>query len=362
MRLFQNSGLYPSYLRHFDRLAADAASFDDRLRLFLDDRFGALHFLQPVLDGSPDAFFTNGDDSVLQKYWARENGMPSSSALEDVLIAQIEHHRTDVLYNIDPIRYGSDFVRKLPGCVKKSICWRAAPSGGADLSAYGAVVGNFPSILEDWRSKGCRVASFFPAIDPVMDGYGRGDRPIDVLFVGGYSRHHSRRARVLERVADLAAARNVVFCLDASRLTRLAETPLGFLPPLKKHRRPRAIAEIAKAPVFGRQLYELIGQSKIVLNGAIDMAGEDRGNMRCFEAMGCGALLVSDAGHYPEGMEPDATITVYSSPEQAAALIEQRLADSAGSSGIASLGRERVVGAYSKSLQWRHFVDLAGRL
>lgn len=74
MRLFQNSGLYPSYLRYFDRLAVGAVRFDDRLRLFLNDRFGALHFLQPVLDGSPDAFFTNGDDKTLQKYWARETG------------------------------------------------------------------------------------------------------------------------------------------------------------------------------------------------------------------------------------------------------------------------------------------------
>lgn len=362
MRLFQNSGLYPSFLRQFDRFAVGAAGFDDRLRLFLDDRFGALHFLQPVLDRSPDAFFTNGDDRTLQKYWAQENGMSLSSTLEDILIAQIEHHRTDVLYNIDPVRYASAFVRKLPGCVKKTVCWRAAPSGDADLSAYGAVVGNFPSILEDWRSKGCHVASFFPAVDPVMDQYGRGERPIDVLFVGGYSRHHSRRAKILERVADLAATRNVVFCLDASRLTRLAESPLGFLPPLKKHRRPSAISRIAKAPVFGRQLYELIGQSKIVLNGAIDMAGEDRGNMRCFEAMGCGALLVSDAGRYPDGMEPDATIKVYNSPEQAVALIEERLSNSGAASAMASLGRERVAGVYSKSLQWQHFVDLAGRL
>ena len=37
--------------------------------------------------------------------------------------------------------------------------------------------------------------------------------------------------------------------------------------------------------MFGRALYELIGSSKIVLNGAIDMAGTDRGNMRCFETM-----------------------------------------------------------------------------
>ena len=94
-----------------------------------------------------------------------------------------------------------------------------------------------------------------------------------------------------------------MYCLDASRLTRLAESPLGRLLPLRKHRRPDAIAKIAKAPVFGRELYELIGTSKIVLNGAIDMAGQDRGNMRCFEAMGCGALLVSDDGHYPRGNE-----------------------------------------------------------
>jgi hypothetical protein len=362
MRPFQNSGLYPSYLRYFDRLAAGAVRYDDRLCLFLNDRFGALHFLQPVLDGSPDAFFTNGDDKTLQKYWAREHGMPSSSALEDILIAQIEQHRAEVFYNMDPIRYGNAFVRRLPGCVKKTVCWRAAPSGNTDLSAYDAVVGNFPSILESWRQKGCRVARFFPAIDPVMDQYGRGDRPIDVLFVGGYSRHHSRRARILERVAGLAATRIVVFCLDASRLTQLAESPVGFLPPLRKHRRPPAISRIAQEPVFGRRLYDLIGQSKIVLNGAVDMAGEDRGNMRCFEAMGCGALLVSDAGRYPEGMEPDATIKVYASPDQAAELIEERLADGPGSSVMASLGRERVAAAYSKSLQWQHFVDLVGRL
>jgi hypothetical protein len=30
--------------------------------------------------------------------------------------------------------------------------------------------------------------------------------------------------------------------------------------------------------------------------------------MRCFEAIGCGALLVSDAGCYPDGMKPDETM------------------------------------------------------
>ena len=54
-----------------------------------------------------------------------------------------------------------------------------------------------------------------------------------------------------------------------------------------------------------------------MLNGAIDMADRDRGNMRCFEAMGCGALLVSDDGNYPQGMSPGETMRAYTSAEHA---------------------------------------------
>jgi Glycosyl transferases group 1 len=77
--------------------------------------------------------------------------------------------------------------------------------------------------------------------------------------------------------------------------------------------------------VFGRQLYELIGSSKIVLNGAIDMAAADRGNMRCFEAMECGALLLSDEGNYPEGMDGRQTISTYESGIECVARIEDSL-------------------------------------
>jgi hypothetical protein len=362
MRLFQNSGLYPSYLVRLNQLAADASSFAERRRIFLNDRFGALHFLKPVLKGAAEAFFTNGDDEILQRHWAREQGIAGKPTLEAILLAQIEHHRTEVFYNMDPVRYPSAFVRKLPGTVRQTLCWRAAPSGNADLTAYGAVLGNFPSILESWRSKSCRAELFFPAHDPVMDEYGRGDRPIDVLFVGGYSRHHSSRAKTLERVASLAGTRHIVYCLDASRLTLLAESAIGRWLPLQRHRRPEAIAKIAEPPVFGRQLYELIGSSKIVLNGAIDMAGTDRGNMRCFEAMGCGALLVSDAGKYPEGMDDSETISTYETDGDCLVQIEKSLNSWSDAKKTADRGRSKIRDSYSKVRQWALFEKLLERL
>ncbi|MET3970146.1 glycosyltransferase [Bradyrhizobium barranii] len=363
MRVFQNSGVYPSYRPRFDELASGSKSFRERRDAFLKDRFAALHFLEPVLEGFEEAFFTNADDEVLQRFWARENGLASNTSLEDILLAQIEHHKTDVFYNLDPVRFPSAFLRKLPGCVRTTLCWRAAPSGSVDLTAYGAVVGNFPSILDFWRNNGCRAELFFPAIDPVMREYGQQERSIDVLFVGGYSRHHSGRAKALEQVAGLARAHDVVFHLDASRLTRLAESPIGRLVPgLGRHRRPRAVASIARPPVFGRRLYELLGASKIVFNGAVDMAGTDRGNMRCFEAMGCGALLVSDAGNYAAGMVPGDTIQTYASWELAVPTISHALEYWPQAMEIAARGRSELSQIYTKGRQWRDFKELVAQL
>jgi hypothetical protein len=361
MRLFQNSGVYPAYLPRLRRLSKDCTSFEALVGTFLGDRYGAAHFLLPVLNRDPSAFFTNGDDELLQRQWAQEHGMPRSATLETILLAQIEHQRTEVFYNLDPVRYGSDFVRKLPGSVKKSIAWRAAPSPGADFGAYDLIVCNFPGILESYRQRGWGAEYFSPAHDPEMDAYAANtDRPIDVLFVGGYSRHHRNRAEVLEAVADQNKDMDVVFHLDCSRLTRLAESPVGRLPPLSKHRRPRNIRAVAAEPVFGRDLYVALSRSKIVLNGAIDMAGKDRGNMRCFEAMGCGALMVSDEGRYPEGMVDGETMLTYSDPKQAARVIKTAFGTPGRVVELAANGYRVMLTRYNKEQQWHAFRELVG--
>jgi hypothetical protein len=360
MRLFQNSALYPAYRVRLRQLTAGCRTFTEVRQVCLADRFGAPHLLQPVLEGEPDAFFTNGDDEPMQRLWAREQGMAASQGLEEILLAQVEHHRTEVFYNLDPMRFGSSFVKRLPGCVKQAIAWRAAPSPGADFSAYDWVVCNFPSILASYAQQGWRPAYFAPAHDPVMDGYAQqGERPIDILFVGGYTRHHRRRAALLEAVAALDGTFRVAMHLDRSRLNRLAESPLGRLLPLSEHRRPRTIQRVTRPPLFGLDLYQALGQAKVVLNGAIDMAGEDRGNMRCFEAMGCGAMLLSDKGRYPEGMQDGSTLVTYDGPNDAVARLRHLLASPGELAGVASAGHRMVSEVYSKSRQWEAFVKLA---
>lgn len=330
---------------------------------FLKFRESASHILLPVDQRAEWAFFTNGDDIEVQRIWAREHGMRARATAAEILKAQIEEHRADVFYNLDATGWGSDFIKGLPGCVKYAIAWHAAPLRNVSFTDYDLVVCNFPSILAAIKAQGCRTDYFFPAYDPELEPFAaRQDRPIDVLFVGGYSRHHRRRAAVLEAVARLAGQFNVVYHLDRSRLCRLAESPLGLLLPLAEHRRPQAIRAIARDSIFGRDYYEVLSAAKIVLNGAIDMAGADRGNMRCFEALGGGSLLLSDDGNYPEGMADGQTIVTYRSPEDAVQQIRRLLQASGERERIARAGHEMMSTCYSKQAQWRRFEELVASL
>ena len=362
MRLFQNVGMYPSYLRHLNILAKSTNAFKDRMDVFLSDGYGACHILLPVMQGEKSTFFTSGDDQILQSYWAAEHGMSTKSSMEDILLAQIEQHTTEIFYNLDPLRYGNDFLKKLPGCVKKKIAWRAAPSANFDLGGYDLLVCNFPSILEGYKKNGWRARYFSPAHDPKMDSFAiNQDRDIDILFVGGYSQYHQLRTKMLESVASMSDRFNVVMHLDCSRLTRLSESWIGKILPLKKHRRIDRIINLARPPVFGLDLYSAISRSKIVVNGAVDMAGIDRGNMRCFEAMGCGSLLISDAGNYPFGMINGETMLTYDLLSELLYKIDRALV-SRDYLSIANNGYSLMQTKYNKKNQWLDFLKIIGDL
>jgi spore maturation protein CgeB len=112
--------------------------------------------------------------------------------------------------------------------------------------------------------------------------------------------------------------------------------------------------------VFGLDYYAALSVAEIVLNGAIDMAGSDRGNMRWFEALGSGALLLSGEGNYPEGMKDGETIATYDSPQHAVSQARAFLAAEERRSELARAGHE-MVSSRSKEVQWQRFEALVVR-
>jgi len=345
------------------QLTANFPTFAGKMDAFIRFREAGCHTLLPVDQQAEWAFFTNGDDAEIQRVWAREHGLPPGASLADILRAQLEEHRADVFYNVDVTGWPGDFAKSLPGCVKCTIGWHALPFHNVSFSGYDLIVCNFPSVLAGLNREGYRTDYFAPAFDQEFAPFARRqNRPIDVVFVGGYSRRHQRRAAVLEAVAGIADQYNIVLHLDRSRLCRLAESPLGWFLPLAEHRRPRAVRAAATDPIFGRDYYEVLSSAKIVLNGSIDMPSADRGNMRCFEALGSGSLLLSDEGNYPEGMEDGRTMVTYGSPEHAVEKVRMLLESPEPRSSIARAGHEMLSTRYSKEVQWKRFEALVASI
>jgi hypothetical protein len=363
VRFLQNIFLYPAYRRHLDGLWQRTTGFKGRIRTMVEDGCNGVHLLRPVITAEGSAFLTSNSDPVTQALWRQEQGLPAVDDPYATLLAQIEAHRAEVFYTQDPSHHGPDFLRRLPGCVRYRICWQSPPAPPGDLSSYDLVLNNFPESLARYSAQGVRTEYFTPSHDPLMDEFAPNqDRPIDVAFVGGYSRHHLKRSRVLSKIAELGDRYRITFALDRGRLTRLAESPFGYLLPLGKHRRPREIRTVSVPALFGRDMYRLFSRAKIVLNGAVDSAGDDRGNMRCFEALGCGALLVTDAGRYPAGMADGQTMRTYDSADGAGAVVEAMLENGEDRRSIALRGVAMLRDAYSKERQWQRFQELVAQL
>ena len=361
MRLFELITFGRPYLEHFASAGGRAGmtGHSELKQALLHDRYGNSHLLEPIDRGDPQAFLSIADDEPSQRAWARENGLPANASEEDLVLAQIEAHRSEVFYNISPIVFDSKFLRRLPGSVKRTICWRAAPIGSADLSLYDRCVCNFDGLLRQWAAMGLKTAWFEPAHDPVASEYGRRqDRPIDVAFVGGYSRHHTKRNLLLKRVAELGDRYRIRLHFSQGRAARIVNSawPLRVLMP--RLALDGAIRRVAGTPLYGRAMYDLFGSARVVINAAIDMANEFRGNMRCWEALGCGAVMVSDAGVYPPGMQAGRDFLAYRDGDEALAQIEQVLADYDRWRHVAAQGLQTIETTYSKSAQWAAFVKL----
>ncbi|MBI3416405.1 MAG: glycosyltransferase [Verrucomicrobia bacterium] len=188
------------------------------------------------------------------------------------------------------------------------------------------------------------------------------DRPIDICFAGGYSNLHIRRNRLLELLASLANQHHVVLALTHPQRKPLIDLPLLRRVPGPFAYLPENLRRVAVPPVFGLEMYQLFGQAKIVFNGYGEIAEQYRGNMRCFEAMGCGACMLSEAGIYPEHMTAGIHFETFRDEAELRSKITGILVDPSRAERMGCLASENLQMHYSKAAQWKAFQDLVASI
>jgi spore maturation protein CgeB len=252
---------------------------------------------------------------------------------ENILLAQIEDFRPDLVLNQDTFHVDTSLMRRIKGIGKPILIGQVGiePSRGEDWTVYDLMVSQMPSIVRRFRALGARSEvchlAFEPAILDALPAAPAAD--VDVTFVGTVSADHRQRIALLEAVAeryDLKLWGNLPRALPAS-------SPL--------HR-------CHQGEVWGADMYQVLRRSRITLNSHIDLAGNDAGNMRLFEATGVGAFLLTDfKDNLDKLFAPDREVAVWRSPEDCLAAIDRALRDESQRAEIARAGQARTMAQHT---------------
>jgi len=127
-------------------------------------------------------------------------------------------------------------------------------------------------------------------------------------------------------------------------------------------RLPRSLKATMGNPVYGREMYATLSSAKMVLNPATDIAGDIRGNIRCWEALGCGACMLGSAGHYPDGFEVGVNFESFTDADDLVRKIKNLLADEPRRKAMATNGAEMLARTWSKERQWSDFQSIVSML
>ncbi len=305
----------------------DNKTYRKQLQSLLLEKFGDSDFYSKGIQNAG----WDAEDSIincepLQLAWAKENGCHQYNLL-DILIEQIKQLRPDVVYFQDLNYATPEILRAIKVYTRLIVGQIASPiPPSADLQTIDIVISSFPHFVERFRSQG--ITAYYQSLafsEELQGKNGWQSREHDVSFVGGISIAHTTGTKLLEQLA--------------------LNTPIEFwgygmetLPP------DSPIKEKHHGEVWGKDMFNVLQNSKITINRHIDVAENYANNMRLFEATGSGTLLITDyKDNLDELFEIGKEIVVYRSTDECIALIHFFLTHPEQAAQIAARGQQRTL-------------------
>lgn len=255
------------------------------------------------------------------------------SQAEEILLAQIEEFRPDLIINQDIFHVDTGLARRIKAIGNPVLIGQVGiePSRGEDWKVYDAMISQLSATVNYFRSKGVRAEVNHLAFEPtILDALPKAPvADIDVSFVGTVSVDHRQRIALLE-----AVARRYDLKLWGTRPRTLpASSPL--------HR-------CFQGEVWGADMYQVLRRSRITLNSHIDMTGREAGNMRLFEATGVGTFLLTD---FKDNLDTlfvtNREVAAWRSIDDCVVQIDRFIGDDTGRTMIARAGQTKTLATHT---------------
>lgn len=342
-----------------------------QMRLRNESLFGVADFYSRNLNAlGHEALELHANNEPMQRAWAREHGvavrydsgkrwqlrmrrkivpwvskLPDTRWMYEILAAQIRHYKPDVILNqvLDGISH--TFLREMKQHTRLLVGQFAAPlPEDADMSVYDLFISSLPNFVDRFRAAGIASELNRLAFEPaILDVVPEQERIYPISFIGSISRHHDERGKLIEGLCREFDIR--IFGQGVERLPQDS--------PVRQHH---------GGPAWGKEMYRILGRSKIALNHHIAIAGPYANNMRLYEATGMGAMLLTDwKENLHEMFEPGGEVAAYRSHDECFEMIRYYLDHQEERQAIATAGQKRTLREHTYLKRMEEFTEIVGR-
>ena len=375
---------YPSYVADFYERhpSAIGMSFENHRSCLLNDHFGWPGELSTYMRcrGIETEFFVYNDDE-LQSKWALQHGVTVNAAenrRDTIALRQVEVTRPDVLWIPFGPMSASRFVKQAAKSAGRVALWMGSPFvEEMDVDGISILVTENPATLRQLHSRFEKVVVTKPGFDQrVLEGSWVATRDIDVAVIGQISKMHSRRTELLSFLLEngidlqvwgythddvvsgsLNGVRQAAWHLRHTDWQGFASSLRQALFPTKYERRCARVVAIMHGPVFGVEMYKRLSRALLTVNVHIDVAGDNAGNMRMFQATGCGSCLVTEhSENISDLFEPEHEVLTYRTKEELLEVVRDALRNRERTRAIGRAGQERTLRQHSLH---RFFLDIS---
>lgn len=245
-----------------------------------------------------------------------------------ILMAQIAKFRPDILHIVDLHYFSPAFLKEVRTYAKIIVGQTSSPLflSKNHLRLYDLLLSSYPHYVAEFRRLGMRAEYFRHAFEPtIFQKFAHSERIYPCVFVGGLS-HLQEGFSLLEQLAQTSDI----------RFWGYSNPPLPSSSPVLKKYHGQA---------WGEDMYQILAQSKIVLNRHISAVAKNyANNLRLFEATGMGAMLITDMkDNLGEIFEIGKEVETYTNPEELTQKIQFYLTHDTERERIAKAGQDRII-------------------
>lgn len=259
----------------------------------------------------------------LQRRWAYENGVPFKNG-EQVLIEQIYVEAPEVVYTQGLWVINERVYEAIRPLVKIIIGQCGSYLDNFEAPRFDMIFTCIGPYVERFREAGTEAHYLGLAFDPrVLRLPLNGCDTYSVTFIGGLTGNHRKRRQLIQYLCRELEINCWGYGYEGIETNTL---------------------RCYRGEAWGPKMFSLLRHSYITVNCAIDFHLPIVGNMRTYEATGCGALLITDCGmNLPDLFDVGTEVVAYENPEDCLVKIKYYLGHREEGDRIAKAGHARTM-------------------